>query len=67
MASRSGLNVDPADRNALRSLAYRLTEETGHRVTMTEALRAACRVATGDLAATLKALGPEGSNHHEPV
>jgi hypothetical protein len=56
MAGRSGLNVNPEDHSALRSLAYRLTGETGRRVTLTEALRAACSVASRDLAATVAAL-----------
>lgn len=51
-----GMNVSRDTRDAIRSLSYRLTGETGQRVTMDEAMRAACAVAAADLAATLAAL-----------
>ena len=56
MAVRSGLNVDPADRSALRSLAFRLTGATDRRVTLTEALRAACIVADAHIDEAVAAL-----------
>ena len=63
MAGRSGLNVNPEDHSALRSLAYRLTGETGRRVTLTEALRAACAVAVADVPATVAALTETTKGH----
>jgi hypothetical protein len=54
-----GLNVTTEARESIRQLAYRLTGQTGQRVTMDAAIRAACQVATTNLAATGLAL--EGS------
>jgi hypothetical protein len=51
-----GLNIGPGAREAVRALTYRLTGEAGRRVTMTEAITAACSVASRDLAATVAAL-----------
>jgi hypothetical protein len=51
-----GLNIGPEAREAVRALTYRLTGEAGRRVTMTEAITAACSVAGQDLAATVAAL-----------
>lgn len=51
-----GMNVGPEARDAARALTYRLTGQAGRRVTMTEAIIAACSVATADLAATLAAM-----------
>ena len=52
-----GLNVSEEAREAIRQLAYRLTGETGQRVTLDAAIRAACTVAGANLAATGLALG----------
>jgi hypothetical protein len=51
-----GVNVTAPARDALRDLSYRLSLETGRRVTMSEALAAVCAVAGRDMAATVAAL-----------
>jgi hypothetical protein len=51
-----GVNVTASARDSLRDLSYRLSLDTGRRVTMTDALAAACAVASADLPATLAAL-----------
>lgn len=58
----SNINVATGSRDALRSLAYTLTGLAGRRVTLSDALRAACVVATDNPQATLAALNKEGSD-----
>lgn len=53
------INARPAARDALRTLAYTLTGATGRRVTMSDALQAACALAASDIAAAIAALPPE--------
>lgn len=48
--------VDPATREAVRRLSFQLTGQAGQRITMDQTIRAACQVATADLAATVAAL-----------
>jgi hypothetical protein len=55
-AGMVGLNVSRATRDKLHSLAYRLTGETGQRVTLDAALSAALDAAAADVAATVAAL-----------
>jgi hypothetical protein len=50
------MNVSRGARDALRQLSYRLSADTGQRITMDATLTAACSVAGRDLAATLAAL-----------
>jgi hypothetical protein len=53
------INARPDARDALRTLAYTLTGRTGRRVTMSDALAAACARASADIDATIAALPPE--------
>jgi hypothetical protein len=58
MADYVTLKVTPASREALRSLTFALTGRTGRRVDLSDALTAACTVATahiGDATASLEA------------
>lgn len=61
MAETVGMNVGPAARDAVRALSYALTGQAGRKVTMTDAMLAACQIASADLAATVAAL-PIGSD-----
>lgn len=47
-----GINISVSAREELRRLTYSLTGHAGRRVTMSEALIAACRRAQEDTAAT---------------
>jgi hypothetical protein len=51
-----GLTVSPEARESVRSLTYELTGQIGRRVTMSEAMVAACSVASANLAATVETL-----------
>jgi hypothetical protein len=53
------LNVTPQAREVIRRLSFQLTGHAGRRVTMDEAIRAACQVAMANPAAVLAALETE--------
>lgn len=57
------VNVTRESRDALRTLAYTLTGQAGQRVTLSDALRAACAVASQHQDAALAALKQEGTDH----
>lgn len=61
-----GMNVTPGTRDVVRQLAYRLTGETGKRITMDQAIAAACSVASGSLPATVAALGETTKSERKP-
>jgi hypothetical protein len=59
MAKLVTINAKPVARDALRTLAFTLTGATGRRVTMSDALTAACARASVDIDATIAALPPD--------
>jgi hypothetical protein len=56
MADYVTLKITPASREALRSLTYALTGKIGRRVDLSDALTAACTVATAHLSEAADAL-----------
>lgn len=57
MADYVTLKVTPASREALRSLTFALTGRTGRRIDLSEALTAACAVATAHIDDATASLG----------
>lgn len=55
----ANINVTSDARDALRSLAFALTGKAGQRVTLSDALRAACIVANDHQDAAVAALKPQ--------
>lgn len=58
-SGKVGINISVDAREELRSLSYALTGKAGRRVTMSEALTAACKRAQQDIAATAGLLSGE--------
>lgn len=48
------VNVKPESRDALRGLMYRLSSETGSRVSVSDTMSAACEIAMRHIAETVK-------------
>lgn len=58
----TAISVTPTAREELRSLVYALIGATERRVSMSEALIAACKRARTDIPATVAALPPYGKD-----
>lgn len=59
MADFVTMKVTAASREVLRSLTFALTGQAGRRIDLSEALTAACTVASRDLPAALSALNEQ--------